>query len=98
MNARYQARSVQADAPDGVISNVDCNVDSSSPLGGSCAFKGLPNSYIEIPNQENGKLDLKGSMTLLAFISAESPGPLFVYGANVWGVYWWIVDDLDIYI
>ncbi|XP_028513383.1 uncharacterized protein LOC114574582, partial [Exaiptasia diaphana] len=74
LNARYQARSVQSEAPNGVISNVQCNKDSSSPTGGSCLFNGNKNSFIEIPNAQDGKLDLKGSMTLLAFVYAENDG------------------------
>lgn len=40
-----------------------------------------------MPSQANGLLDLKGTMTILLFINAETTGPLFQYSANYWGVH-----------
>ena len=63
-------------------------------------FQGAQNSYIQLPNQENGKLDLKGSMTVLAHVNAEKEGPLFHYKLNDWGLHWWISgkDQLSLFV
>lgn len=51
-------------------------------------FLGKPNSYVEIPNR--GKLDPKGSITILAWIyPTNKPGPIANYQRNGWGVHLW---------
>ena len=55
---------------------------------GSYQFYGSANSYIEIPN--NGSLDTRYSMTVLAWVNHENDnGPIINYGTNVWGFHFW---------
>ena len=58
---------------------------------GSYRFSGSFSSYIEIPN--NGGLDTRCSITILAWINRENEnGPIVNYGTDVWGFHFWIVN------
>ena len=58
---------------------------------GSYRFSGSFSSYIEIPN--NGGLDTRCSITILAWINRENEnGPIVNYGEDVWGFHFWIVN------
>ena len=57
---------------------------------GSYQFFGNSTSYIEFPN--NGGLDTRFSMTLLAWIFLENTdGPILNYGVDHYGVHFWVV-------
>ena len=57
---------------------------------GAQKFRGLPNSYIYFPN--NGNLDTKNSITIIAWIKPMSSGPILHFRKNSWnGVHLWIV-------
>lgn len=58
----------------------------------STEFLGNRNSYIHFPN--NGKLSVKNSMTLLAWVYPMKPGPIFEY---LHGVKFWCVDSDSLY-
>ena len=65
--------------------------------GGSFQFFGRPNSYIEFPNR--GKIDTKGSTTLLAWVYHEGRGgPIFNYKRNGWGVHFWMISSRTIFV
>ena len=60
-------------------------------------FYGKPNSYIEFPN--NGKLDTKRSLTLLAHIYQKgNAGPIFSYNPKGWGVHFWMVSSTTVFV
>ena len=60
-------------------------------------FFGKPNSYIEFPN--NGKLDTKRSLTLLAHIYQKGyAGPIFNYNPKGWGVHLWMVSPRTLFV
>ena len=58
---------------------------------GSYQFSGSSNSYIEIPN--NGGLDTRYSLTLLAWVNRENDnGPIVNYGIKSWGFHFWFTS------
>ena len=60
-------------------------------------FFGKPNSYIQFPN--NGRLDTRRSITLMAWIYHEgSAGPIFNYMPNGWGVHFWMVSPTTLFV
>ena len=72
--------------PPGIPSDVHLAPGPFGQPQGSYQFSGSANSYIEIPN--NGGLDTKYSITVLAWVNRENhQGPIFDY---VWGFHFWI--------
>ena len=57
--------------------------------GGAYRFRGRPDSFIEFPN--NGRLDTKDSITILAYVNPQSPGPIFNYDPKGFGMHVWMV-------
>ena len=56
---------------------------------GAFKFRGRPDSFIEFPN--NGRLDTKDSITILAYVNPESAGPIFNYNPKGFGMHFWMV-------
>lgn len=57
--------------------------------GGAFKFRGRPDSFIEFPNK--GRLDTKDSITILAYVNPETPGPIFNYDPKGFGMHLWMV-------
>lgn len=57
--------------------------------GGAYKFRGRAGSFIEFPNK--GRLDTKNSMTILAYVNPERPGPIFNYDPKGFGMHLWMV-------
>ena len=57
--------------------------------GSAYKFRGRPDSFIEFPN--NGRLDAKDSITILAYVNPESAGPIFNFNPKGFGVHFWMV-------
>ena len=69
----------------------------SGKSGGAYEFKGLVDSFVEIPN--DGKLDTKHSMTMLANIyPTGSGGPIINYKTNGWGVHLWQFESNELFV
>ena len=52
-------------------------------------------SYALIPN--NGCLDTRYSMTIIAWVYPEKPGPILHYNPNGWGVHFWLTRPNELY-
>ena len=74
--------------PPGVPYGVQLAPGPFGQANGSYQFSGNSTSYIEFPN--NGGLDTRYSMTLLAWVFLENTGPIFNYGVNYFGVHFWV--------
>ena len=81
--------------PLGITRNVHLAPGPDGRPQGSYQFSGRFTSYIEIPN--NGGLDTRYSITLLAWVNYESTGPIFSYGLTDWGFHVWIVSGAYFY-
>ena len=76
--------------PPGVPYNVQLAPGPFGQPNGSYQFSGSSTSYIEFPN--NGGLDTRYSMTVLAWVFLENTdGPIFNYGVDYYGVHFWVV-------
>ena len=67
------------------MSNVDFAAGPGNKANSAVEFRGMKNSFIEIPN--NGALDTKYSMTFAFYILCEKEayGPIFAYnGVQIW--------------
>lgn len=97
-NNQFKTRDAIGKAPEGVASNVVLAQGYKGEVSGSYQFQGNANSYIEIPNNENGVLDIKGSITILAKVFIQQRGPLFNYKIDGWGVHFWIVNGPKLFV
>ena len=76
--------------PPGIVRNVRFAPGPDGKPSGSYYFLGRSYSYIQFPNR--GRLDTRGSITLLAWIYHQGhAGPIFNYMPNGWGVHFWMV-------
>lgn len=76
--------------PRGITGGIKYAPGPDNSPGGSIQFLGNKNSYVLFPN--NGKLDTKKSITLLAWIYPSGiQGPIFNYMPNGWGLHFWLV-------
>lgn len=66
--------------PPGILGYVRPAVGPDGRPGTSYQFYGRRNSYIRFPNR--GRLDAQNSITLLAWLYPEGPGPIFRYGVD----------------
>lgn len=81
----------------GKPSNVRLAPGPDGRAGGSTLFIGSSNSYIEFPN--NGKLDTRRSMTILAWIYHNGrSGPIFNYDRRGFGVHLWMVGPRVLFV
>lgn len=63
---------------------------------GSFQFSGTPNSYVYFPN--NGGLNAKKTITLLAWVFPQSPGPIFHYNPKGFGVHMWLTTPRTLFV
>lgn len=75
--------------PTARLGNIRSDYGPDGLPAGATRFKGAPNSYVVIPNRR--RLDLRDSITVLAWIKPFSPGPIFHYNPKAWGVHIWMV-------
>ncbi|XP_068749466.1 uncharacterized protein [Montipora capricornis] len=95
LNEKYRARDVIGGNLPGVASKV---IPADGPFNkskNSYLFFGKPDSFIELPN--NGKLDTKNSMSILAWILPRSAGPIFNYKIDGWGVNFWMAKPRKLF-
>ena len=90
LNGRYGTGDIGPNKnPPGIPSDIHLAPGPYRQPQGSYQFSGTWTSCIEIPN--NGGLDTKYSITVLAWVNRENhQGPIFNYGADVWGFHLWI--------
>ena len=93
LNGQFDTRDLSShENPPGVPYNVQLAPGPFGQPNGSYQFSGNSTSYIEFPN--NGGLDTRYSMTLLAWVYLESiDGPIFHYGVDYFGVHFWVGGD-----
>ena len=91
LNGQFGTRDLSSNQnPLGVPYNVQLAPGPFGQPNGSYQFSGSSASYIEFPN--NGGLDIRYSITLLAWVFLENTdGPIFHYGVDYYGVHLWIV-------
>lgn len=78
--------------PPGIAYDIQLATGPFGQPNGSYWFSGKSSSYIEFPN--NGKLDTRYSVTLLAWVFPENTdGPIANYGTDYVGVHFWIVNS-----
>ena len=83
--------------PEGRLSGVRNSPGPDGKPNGATEFSGRPNSYIEFPN--NGKLDTKRSITILAWIKHKGrAGPVVHYNARGWGVHLWMTRPRQLFV
>ena len=92
LNGQFDTRDLSShESPPGVPYNVQLAPGPFGEPNGSYQFSGSSTSYIEFPN--NGGLDKRHSMTLLAWVFLENTdGPIFHYGVDFYGVHFWVID------
>ena len=92
LNSKYLSREIKDRLPPGILSDVSLAPGIDGKEGGSYQFAGNIGSYIEFPN--NGRLDVKHSITILCWVYPQTTGgPLFQYsGTDNWGVHMWMAE------
>lgn len=95
LNARYKARDVIGGNPPGITNLVITATGPDGHEGGALSFLGIPESYIEFPN--DGKLDTKDSLTILAWIFPEKEGPIFNFKTDGWGANLWLAQSRKLF-
>ena len=90
LNSKYLSREIKDRLSPGILSDVPLAPGLDGKEGGSYQFAGNIGSYIEFPN--NGRLDVKHSITILCWVYPQSTaGPLFSYSvSDNWGVLFWM--------
>jgi len=83
--------------PPGILSHVRPAPGPNGRPGHSYQFFANSKSYIHFPNQ--GKLDTRKSITLLAWVNPEaSTGPIFNYNPRGWGVHLWVIHSNTLFV
>lgn len=83
--------------PPGIMSNVRPAPGPDGRRGTSFEFQGQRNSFIEFPN--NGKLDTRKSITILAWVyHLGRAGPIFNYHPKAWGVHLWMIGRRALFV
>ena len=95
LNDYYQARDVIGGNPPGEVSNVIPAVGPYNGSKNSLSFLGAPDSFIEFPN--DGGLDTRNSLSLLAWILPLGAGPIFNYMVDGWGVNFWMAKPRKLF-
>lgn len=80
--------------PKGELHNVRPAPGPDGLPDGSYYFYGTKTSYIDFPN--NGKLDSRYSLTLLAWVYPEGSGPIFHFAPG--GVRFWVVRPNTLFV
>ena len=98
LNAVYHAHPVSPyNVPPGKIVGATLDYGPDGRSGGSYAFAGTAQSYIEIPG--GSLLDTRYSISILLHVYPEAVGPLvhFERGGNIWAVHLWLLATTGIY-
>ncbi|XP_074615208.1 uncharacterized protein LOC141874734 isoform X6 [Acropora palmata] len=97
LNKGFGAKDAGPNGENGVTSNVDFATGPDDDLDGAYKFKGVADSFVEIPN--DGKMDTKNSMTILANIyPTGSGGPILNYKTDGWGVHLWQFESTELFV
>ncbi|XP_067038773.1 uncharacterized protein [Acropora muricata] len=97
LNKAFGAKDAGPNGENGVTSNVDFATGPDDDLGGAYKFNGVADSFVEIPN--DGKMDTKNSMTILANIyPTGSGGPILNYKTDGWGVHLWQFESTELFV
>ena len=93
---RYKGRDILRKARTAYLRGVS-PVDGPTGIPNTAyKFVGSSASYIQFPN--NGKLDTKSALTLIAWVSPEQAGPIFNYQTNGWGVHLWATRPNQLFV
>lgn len=100
LNAQYGTREINDRVTRGVPTGVSLAQGPDGQADGSYEFFGTANSYIRIPNSENGPLDARYSITMLCWVYSEAQeGPLFNYRQRgAWGVHLWVGSNSRLFV
>lgn len=79
----------------GILFKVPLTKGPDGRPGGAYRFRGRYDSFIEFPN--NGGLDTKDSITILAYVNPQSPGPIFSYNPKGFGMQVWMVRSNELF-
>lgn len=92
LNGRHGTKDISRNEnPPGIPSNTALAPGPNGHPYGSFQFSGTPTSYVHIPN--NGGLDIKNSITILAWVNRESnEGLIFEYSCGTCFRLWFIND------
>ena len=83
--------------PPGIMSNVRPAPGPDGRRGTSYEFLGQRNSFIQFPN--NGGLDTKNSITILAWVQSQGKaGPIFNFHPKAWGVNLWMIGSTTVFV
>ncbi|XP_068744169.1 uncharacterized protein [Montipora capricornis] len=97
LNKAFGANDAGPNNENGVLSNVELSTGPDDDEGGAYEFKGTADSFVEIPN--DGKMDTKDSMTILANIyPTGSGGPILNYKTDGWGVHLWQFESTELFV
>ena len=90
LNAKHRTYPISPyNVPPGKLVGVALAEGPNGEPGGSYAFAGTASSYIEFPS--GSRLDIKSSITLVALVYPEAPGPIIDYSAGaLWATHWWM--------
>lgn len=90
LTSRYGPRDISPskNLPGKIVGALPTRGPDGQP-GSAYKFRGRPDSYIEFPN--NGRLDTKDSITILAYVNPETAGPIFNYNPKGFGMHFWMV-------
>ena len=83
LNSKYITREALHRNVFGFLGDVAPAAGPEDKPGSSLAFLGNGNSFIEFPRHP--QFDSKKSLTLLAWVFPEKPGPVINYTTNLWG-------------
>lgn len=98
LDKNYKGRDASGNNnPEGILKGVRNVPGPDGKPNGATEFFGKPYSYIEFPN--NGKLDTKKSITILAWIKNKGrSGPIVHYNERGLGVHLWIINKNKLFV
>lgn len=97
LDKESRTKDITKNNPPGIPSNVRPAPGPDGRPDGATLFTGSSNSFIEFPN--NGKLDTRRSMTILAWIYHNGrSGPIFNYDRRDFGVHLWMVGPRVLFV
>ena len=95
LNATYGTQEINNRTTQGIPNNVHLAPGPNGKANGSYEFLGTQDSYIEFPNTDGGRLDVRYSITMLCWLYHDGQdGPLFNYriSGDKWGVHLWVLE------
>lgn len=97
LDKESRTKDITKNNPPGIPSDVRPAPGPDGRPDGATLFTGSSNSFIEFPN--NGKLDTRRSMTILAWIYHNGrSGPIFNYDRRDFGVHLWMVGPRVLFV